>query len=107
MKNFLSYATIKDIFTWALAHKVISVVIAVTIIGGGYWIYITFTSSDGETRYVLGTVEKSTVIASVSASGQVSASNQLEIQAKASGEIISINVRSEERRVGKECRSRW
>jgi len=92
MKDFLSYATIKNIFTWALAHKVISVVIVVTIIGGGYWIYTTFTSSDGETRYVLGTVEKSTIIASVSASGQVSASNQLEIQAKASGEIISINV---------------
>src|SRR3989344_2397184 len=92
MKKFLSYTTIKNIFTWALAHKVISAVVVVAIVGGGYWTYTTVTSSDGETRYILGTVEKNTVIASVSASGQVSASNQLEIQAKASGEIISINV---------------
>jgi len=92
MKSFLSYSTIKNIFTWALAHKIVSAVIVVAILSCGYWAYATLTSSDGGTRYILGTVEKNTIIASVSASGQVSASNQLEIQAKASGEIISINV---------------
>lgn len=93
MKRFLSLSTYKKIFDWALAHKIVSMVIAVAVFGGGYFLYANLTSGDGETRYVLGTVGKDTIVSSISASGQVSASNQVEIQPKASGEIIYIGVK--------------
>lgn len=92
MRNLFSLTVVKKAFAFAGAHKITSAIIVFAVVGGGYWTYNTFTSSDGETRYVLGTVERGTVVAAVSASGQVSASNQLDIQAKASGEITSINV---------------
>jgi len=76
-----------------LVHKIISIILLVMVVGGGYWAYTTLSSTDGETRYVLGTVEKGTIVASISASGQVSASNQVEIQPKASGEVMYVGVK--------------
>ena len=58
MTNFFSYAISGKVFTFAKAHKVISAVIAVAVVGGGYWAYKTLASSDGEIRYVLSTVQK-------------------------------------------------
>src|SRR3989338_950485 len=92
MKNPLSYAIVSKVSIFAKTHKTISVAIAIAVIGGGYWTYNTFASTVSEIRYVLGTVDRATIVASVSASGQVSASNQLDIQTKVSGEIISVNV---------------
>ena len=69
-----------------------SAVIAVAVLGGGYFAYASLSSGDGVTRYVLGTVEKGTIVASISASGQVSASNQVEIQPKVSGEVMYVGV---------------
>lgn len=93
MKNLLSLETYKKMFSWALAHKIISAVAVVAVLGGGYFVYGKMTADSGETRYILGTVEKGTIVSSISASGQVSASNQVEIQPKASGEIIYVGVK--------------
>ncbi len=92
MKNFFLPSIFKTFFAFVQGHKIMSVILAILIIVGGYWTYSFFTSSDSQIRYFLGTVEKGTVISSISASGQVSASNQLDIQPKVSGEIISISV---------------
>ncbi len=82
----------KKITTYAKAHKIITTVVAIIILGSGWWIYSKTNSASAETRYVLGTVEKGTIIASVSASGQVSSSNQLDIKPKASGDVVYIGV---------------
>ena len=47
-----------------------------------------------ETRYVLASVEKGALIVSVSGSGQVSASNQIDVKSKASGDILRIDVKN-------------
>jgi len=47
-----------------------------------------------ETRYVLAAVQRGSILSSVSGSGQISASNQIEIKAKVSGDVQKINVRS-------------
>ena len=94
MSKFLSLETYKRMLSWALAHKIISTVAIIAVLGGWYWAYASFSSDNGATRYILGVVEKGTIIASVSASGQVSASNQLDIQAKTAGEIVSVSVAS-------------
>lgn len=77
---------------WALGHKTITVVIVVVVLGAGGWSYSKATAVSAQTRYILGSVTKGTIVSSVSASGQVSASNQLDIQAKVSGEILSVPV---------------
>jgi multidrug efflux pump subunit AcrA (membrane-fusion protein) len=59
----------------------------------GWYGYSYFFGADStETRYILGVVEKRTIVASVSASGQISSSNLLDVKAKAGGEILSLRV---------------
>ncbi|KKP86553.1 MAG: Efflux transporter, RND family, MFP subunit [Parcubacteria group bacterium GW2011_GWC1_35_8] len=85
MGNF----TIK-IKSYALAHKIISTTILIVILFLGSWAYGKITGTAGETRYITAKVEKGSIIASISGSGQVSALNQIDIKAKASGDIVYI-----------------
>lgn len=83
---------IQKIFKEIMKRKIISLIVLAILVGGGFFGYKNFFSKQEETRYVLGTVEKGTLITSVSGSGQISASNQVEIKAKASGDVISVAV---------------
>lgn len=73
-------------------HRTLTIVGGIIVALGAWWGYGKLTSTAGETRYIVAQVERKTVVASVSASGQVSASNQLEVKARASGDIISVPV---------------
>lgn len=77
-----------------ITHKIISALIAVSVLLVGYWIFGKLTSTAGETRYVLGTVQKGAVISSITGSGQVSASNQVELKTKTSGDIVYFNAKA-------------
>jgi HlyD family secretion protein len=74
------------------AHKITSIIVLVIIIAGSYWGYQKITSTSGDTRYVTANVQKGTVISSISGSGQVSDSNQIDVKAKVSGNVISVDV---------------
>ena len=78
---------------YALAHKILSGIALVVVLGGGWIVYGNATSTAGETRYVLGTVTSNTIVSSVSESGQVTANNQLNITPQVSGQIVSVNVK--------------
>lgn len=73
-------------------HKIISLIVLAALIGGGYYGYNKLTGGKVQTSYVTSAVLKGTLITSVSSSGQISASNQVDIKAKASGNIIKVNV---------------
>ncbi len=75
---------------FALAHKVWSGIIAIAILFIGYKTVSAFRGTATETRYVTAAAEKGTIIASVSGSGQISASNQVDIKAKASGDVTAV-----------------
>lgn len=75
-------------------HKIISTIVLIIIIFGGYYAYGKFKSSDVKTSYVTAAVAKGTLIVSVSSSGQISASNQVEITPKVSGDITKVAVKS-------------
>lgn len=77
---------------WITAHRTASTIAAIVLLSGAWYIYSQNTSTKGETRYILGTVSSSTIVASVSGSGQVSPSSQVDIKPKASGEITSVLV---------------
>ncbi|HEY5383159.1 MAG TPA: HlyD family efflux transporter periplasmic adaptor subunit [Candidatus Paceibacterota bacterium] len=89
-KNFFSYAA--SIKTFVLSHKIISGIILVVVLGGGWYAYSALTSTSGQTRYVLGSVSTNTIVSSVSESGQITANDTLTITPQVSGQIISVNV---------------
>ncbi|MDD4271392.1 MAG: efflux RND transporter periplasmic adaptor subunit [Patescibacteria group bacterium] len=75
-------------------HKIVFLVVALLIVGGGYYGYNKFKSNNIKTSYITAAAEKGTIVTSVSSSGQISASNQVDINAKVSGEIKKIAVAS-------------
>ncbi|OHA43639.1 MAG: hypothetical protein A3G04_01130 [Candidatus Taylorbacteria bacterium RIFCSPLOWO2_12_FULL_44_9] len=85
---------IQKINTWTKAHKIMSVVILLALIGMGYGMVRAFGSDSGETRYVLATVERGNIVASVTGSGQVSSSYQVDLKTKASGDLTTLNMKT-------------
>lgn len=81
---------LQNIKQFIAVHKFISFIIGIAAIGLIYYSYGKFTSTDGQISYVFATVEKGTLTSSISGSGQVSATQQLDIKAKAAGEITGI-----------------
>jgi multidrug efflux pump subunit AcrA (membrane-fusion protein) len=73
-------------------HKIIFLVTLIIIIGGGYYGYTKFFGGSEQVSYITSTVEKGTIVTSVSSSGQISSSNQVDITPKVSGDITKISV---------------
>jgi len=78
----------------ALAHKIVSGMVLVAIIASSYFGYQSLSNNSQTTKYVLAAVEKGTIVASITGSGQVSASNQVDINPKVSGDIVYVGVKS-------------
>lgn len=74
-------------------HKKISFAFLLILIIGGYFGYKSLNNTSEETRYILAAVEKGIITTSVSGTGQVSVSNQVDLKAKASGEIVYLNAK--------------
>ncbi len=85
---------IKKIIKIILQHKIIAGIIILLLVIGGYFGLKAIRGNGAETRYVLATVEKGTLITSVSGSGQISASNQVDIKPKASGDVLRVAVKN-------------
>ncbi len=72
------------------AHKILSSVIAVTVIIGGIGIYRSAKTANTGTRYVLAPAHIGTLTQTVSGTGQVSATNQTDVKSQVSGTITSV-----------------
>lgn len=98
MKNILTRPKAFSAGLWkkALQHKIISVILTAAVVGGGYYAYNNLNAASAQTRYVLAAAGKGTVVASVSGTGQVSASNQVDLKAKVSGDVVKVNVQQGE-----------
>lgn len=77
---------------YVIAHKILSTVIAIVLVGSGYGIVKHYGSNSTTTKYVLATVSKGTLITSVTGTGQVAAENQVNVLSTVSGTINSISV---------------
>lgn len=73
-------------------HRKISIAITLILLVGGYYGYKKFSAPTNGIRYVTGVVTKGTIVASVSATGQTSASNQLDLKPKVSGTILKLPI---------------
>ncbi|MDO8569701.1 MAG: efflux RND transporter periplasmic adaptor subunit [bacterium] len=96
-KHMLQMTTLSNILKkgqqFVTSHKRWSIVFVVAMILGGYWLIQTLTGGV-ETRYVMALVERRNIVSTVGGSGQVSTSDQMTLSAKASGELISLNVKT-------------
>lgn len=79
---------------YARAHKVIAGIVLLVVLYGLYFFYGALTSPSTATRYVTTTVATGTVIATMSETGQVSASSNVSVLSKSSGEVLSVPVAS-------------
>ncbi|MFZ1075085.1 MAG: efflux RND transporter periplasmic adaptor subunit [Minisyncoccia bacterium] len=82
--------------TYIAGHKWLSGIILLALIGGGYYAYKVFDAPSGATRYVTTVAATGTVVASMSETGQVSASSNVSIESQSSGEVLSIPVQAGE-----------
>ncbi|MDO8676841.1 MAG: HlyD family efflux transporter periplasmic adaptor subunit [Candidatus Azambacteria bacterium] len=78
----------------AVKHKVWALFFAVLIFGVGYYGYSALFGGAVMTRYVTAAAEKGTLIVSISGSGQVSATQQVDVKAKVSGDVTYVNVKA-------------
>jgi len=77
---------------FALKHKIISLIIVLCVLIGGYWEYSSLSNTSGVTRYVLAEATKTTIISSVAGTGQTAAANELTIKPKTSGDLTAVAV---------------
>src|ERR1700733_4805228 len=78
--------------TYALAHKIISAIVVVVVLGGAWYMYANANSGTAATRYVLGSVTQGTIVSVVSESGQADATDDLSITPQVSGQITDVAV---------------
>ena len=83
------FQKIKNYF---IKHKIIIGLIIVVLVIGGYFIFKSLASTPAAPHYVIATVEKGTLITSVSGTGQISVTNQVDVKAKASGDLYNIPI---------------
>ena len=91
LSNILS--RFKSAWAYALAHKVISTIVLLVVLYGGYHYYGVLTTPPTATRYVTSIAATSTVVSSLTETGQVSASQQITLSPKASGTVIGVYVK--------------
>ncbi|OGH91914.1 MAG: hypothetical protein A2534_00270 [Candidatus Magasanikbacteria bacterium RIFOXYD2_FULL_39_9] len=81
------------IIGWITKHKIYTLVIVGVLVFGGRFAYQSLKSDKVAVSYVLSTVSKGTLITSISGSGQISVINQVDIKAKAGGEVTGVYVK--------------
>src|SRR3989344_2429330 len=84
---------INTVRVYFMNHKKMVVILLVLVAVTGYVGYRKLTSPAGEVRYITASVEKGILIASISGSGQVSAQSQIDVKAKASGDVAYVSLR--------------
>ncbi|MBV9159598.1 MAG: efflux RND transporter periplasmic adaptor subunit [Candidatus Kaiserbacteria bacterium] len=81
------------ILNYARSHIAVSTIAAVVVLGGGYGVYAKAHAASQPVKYVLTKARTERIVASVTGSGQVSATNQVDLKPKAGGEVVSIIAR--------------
>jgi len=81
------------LFKQLFRRKLLTGISLALIIIGGYFGYQGLAKDDNTTQYMTAAVEKGTLIVSLSGSGQVSASDQVDIKPKVSGDVVYVGAK--------------
>lgn len=82
----------KKILKYIIRHKVITGIVLVLVLGGGYFFVFSNNNVTSVPHYVTAKAERGTLVVSITGSGQISTSNQVSVQAKVSGTVVAIPV---------------
>jgi len=80
----------KKIIPYYKAHKIIGTCIALALVGVLYLSYSAIFANETTTQYVLSRATRGDIETTVAGTGQVAATNQIDIKAKASGDITYV-----------------
>ncbi len=84
----------KHVLKFIGAHKIIAALIGLVVIYGGYRIYAGAASSSGATSYTLATVSRGTIISTVSGSGQIATTEQVNVTPQVSAPVVAVLVQN-------------
>ncbi len=84
----------QKILVLARTHSFASVAFGILVLAGGYHGYAALFGSDEAPRYAFAEARNGTLIVSLSGSGQVSASHQVDVNARVSGDIVYVGVKN-------------
>ena len=85
---------LSKLFKQISQRKLTATMALLVIIGGGYFGYQKLADSDIAVQYVTAIAEKGTLVSSISGSGQVSVSDQVDIKPKVSGDVVWVGVKN-------------
>ena len=84
------------IFKQLLQNKIIAAIAITLVVAGAYLSYQGLTGNDATARYLTAVVERGRLIVSVSGSGQVAVSDQVDIKPKVSGELAGLYIKKDQ-----------
>ncbi len=84
----------KKFIKFAASHKIIAGIIGLAVIYGGYRVYAAATSTAGVTNYALATATTTTIISTISGTGQVANESQVNITPQVSAQVTAISVQN-------------
>jgi HlyD family secretion protein len=84
---------LQSLGNYVKAHKFLSIIILLVIIGIAYWIIKSVNTEGTVTTYVAGKVRRGEITTTVSGTGQVSALSQVDLKTKAAGDLIYLNAK--------------
>ena len=83
----------KKIIDFILKKKYLFITIFAVLCGIGYFVWPKLFAQSAKTQYTLSAVENGAIISTVSGSGQVSVTNQVDIKPNASAKVLAVNVK--------------
>lgn len=88
--RFINFEKIKK---WVVSHKKTSILLLLLIIFVGYKIVGNVISTEGEVQYITARAERGSIVSSITGTGQVSASNRVDVVSLVSGDIVFVPVK--------------
>ena len=82
---------IAKIKNFVLRHKWLSLLLILAVVFISYWIATTAGKGSSKEKYVFAQVKKDLLVSTISGSGQVAASNQVDLKSQASGQLVYLN----------------
>ena len=79
---------------YAMRHKIQAGIVALAVAGGGYYGYTVYKADHTAAQYVLATTGIAPIQTTVTGSGQVASSHQLDLTPKASGTVTNVYVKA-------------
>ncbi|MEJ0054151.1 MAG: HlyD family efflux transporter periplasmic adaptor subunit [bacterium] len=76
------------------AHTAITGIIIIAVLAAGYWAYSALATNAAPTTYVTANAKVSTIVSSVTGSGQVSATTEAALKPEGSGTVTYVGVKA-------------